>query len=99
MEENMPSTDQTKSAFAAAVAAHAIPEEQKVHFIGMSSREDSELIASLKIENKKLTKQLAEKNDLLSKNTFEGELVERGLPIPLIVQVDRSTGRATITRK
>lgn len=75
------------------------PKEHKVEETGISPKEDLELIASLKTENKRLRKDLAEKIELLSKNTFEGELVERGLPIALIVQINWSTGRARITRK
>lgn len=76
-----------------------IPKEYKDEETGISSSQDSELIASLKTENKRLRKELAEKNELLSRNTFEGEFEQRGLLIPLVVQIDWSRGRAIITRK
>lgn len=166
--ENMPRTSKTKSAATAAamaednaykVAAPVVPKEQNAQDIGISPRGDSEVIASLKTENKKLEekndylvrkleekspefselherimelegieqerirhrdfnsadsipvkndlmeeidtlrKQVAEQTKLLSKDTFEGELEMRGLPVPLIVHINWSTGRATITRK
>jgi hypothetical protein len=165
MEENVSGISQTKSAYAATAAAPALTNEQNAQDIGVLPREDSELIVSLKTENKKqkeridylvgklgekspefaelyesireleerireleenerkrvrhsdfnspasssstesieefntLRKELAEQAKLLSKDTFEGELEMRGLPIPLIVQINWSTGRATITRK
>lgn len=97
MENNKPRTDQIESTYAAVLAA-STSTEQKAHIIDVSSREE-QLIASLKAENKKLRKDLAEKNNLLSRNIFEGEFEQRGLLLPLVVQIDWHAGRAIITRK